>query len=206
MNCFEQYIVELLQGHITSNNKTVPVVKGFSNAPSLPCITLDLSGGVTTDYIYHDVSQPKEKVYKRCTANININVWCNTEEERESINNQILQCYYDDMNYHYKYCTRYNDGNCTTTTNACPAIAGGVQGKYQCTNMDLYRYQSLREKHSIVDDTVTLDAPFDLDEYNEHPPLLRSVLRAKGDFEQQIRELGKPYKTGSGTPEEINLP
>ena len=205
MNCFEEYLVELLQGNIAYNNSTVPVVKGFSNAPSLPVITLDLSGGVTTDYIYHDISQRKEKVYKRCTAHININVWCNTEEERESINNSILQCYYDDMNYHYKYCTRYNEGNCTTTTNACPAVSRGSNGKYQCPNIDLYNYQSLREKHSIVEDTVRIEAPFDMDELDKHPPLLRSILQCTGDYEELIRNFGTPYKQGSGSQEQLDI-
>ena len=194
MNCFERYLVELLQGHITYEGNVVPVVRDFSNAPRLPVITLDLSAGVTQEYEYHEYME-KERVYHMFHSNINVSIWCNTEEERESITDQVLQCFYDENNYHYRYCSQYDDGNCKWLSSSCPARNVGKDGKYQCTNMDEYNYQSLKQKHGVIDDTVTVLPPFTMDEMDKHPPLLRSILRCDGYYNELVREFGKAYPT-----------
>ena len=191
MNMFERYLVELLQGHITYNGSVVEVRKQFSNDPSLPVITLDVSRGVNTEYTYRVLEEQDNLCFYRSTT-ININLWCNTEEERENINNQILECWYDEKNNHYKYCTKYSEGNCTTLDTACPAITDtdyrGV--KQKCPLPDEYEYESLAHKYGLVNGTIVIEPPFDLDEVDKHPPLLRSVLVARAEYTETVSSKG----------------
>lgn len=192
LNCFEQYLVELLQGHITINNKPVEVVKHFSNAPQLPVITLDLSGGVTTDYVYHDTDSAMETVYYHRIANINLNVWCNTDVEKEQITEQILDCYYKEKTYHYEYCSKYVDGMCTTLGASCRAEATETYRtiKNKCPDPEVYEYQSLAEKHHICKGTIHIEPPFDMDEFTRQPPLLRSIFRCRAEYEEPVFRKG----------------
>ena len=187
MNCFEKYLVELLQGKIIYNNQTVEVRKQFTNTPRLPYIYLDLSPGVTTNYSYHDVDGESDVLYFNRSSNINIHVWCNTEEERESITTQILECYYREKTNHYEYCTNYHEGNCTTGGKCKVSTVNNSRTvKDKCPDPDLYNYQSLQEKHHIIPGTMSIDPPFDMDDDTQHPPLLRSIIRAKADYFEPV--------------------
>lgn len=191
MNCFEAYLVELLQGYITYDNKAVQVVKHFSNAPELPVITLDLSGGVNTDYLYRDVDGGKEVMYYRRTANININLWCNTDAEKENITSQIMDCFYKEQSNHYRYCSNYDNGACGAG-GYCKVgtIPNGRSAKNKCPAPDEYNYDSLALKHHLIEGTIMVEPPFDMDEFDRQPPLLRSIFRCKADYEEPVLEQG----------------
>ena len=191
MNNFEAYLVELLQGHITYNGNLVEVVKHFSNDPNLPCITLDLSGGVTTDYYYYDYVGVKELLCQHCTSHININLWCNTEQERQSITGKILGCFHKEKAFHYTYCSQYDEGVCLTGGNCkVGTVTNARTAKNKCPDPDTYNYESLRAKHGIIDNTIRVESPFDMDEYDRHPPLLRSVIRCNAEYESVVSRAG----------------
>lgn len=192
MNCLELYLVELLQGNIFYNNSVIEVRRQFNNSPQLPVITLDLSNGVTTNYSYHDVSSASDILYFSRDATININVWCNTETERESISNQILDCYYKEKTNHYKYCGNYYaddkcraGGHCKVKT-----IINSRSVKDKCPDPDLYHYISLQKKYHIIHDTVTIEPPFDIDEDDKKPPLLHSVLKCTASYFEPVLSSG----------------
>lgn len=191
MNQFEQYLVELLQGHITCNEEIVEVRKTFLPHAELPVITLDLGGGVTTIYSYLDVSGPTEKLWYRRKSNITINVWCNTESERETINNQILDCFYRERVNHYMYCTQYQDGRCSYGGNCkVSTIHNSRTAKNKCPHPERYGYHSISEKYYIVPGEIIVEPPFDMDEEQEHPPILRSVFSCNALFEEPVVEHG----------------
>lgn len=192
MNCFESYLVELLQGYISYNNKPVEVVKRFSNAPSLPVITLDTSAGVTTDYVYYDTDDVVETVYYHRKANINISLWCNTDVQKEELTGQILSAYYDEKTNHYRYCSNYDDGICATTNTTCAAttIHNWKTIKNKCPDPDALEYESLMEKHHICKGTVIIEPPFDMDEFDRKPPLLRAIFRSSAEYDEPVRARG----------------
>ena len=192
MNCFEAYLVELLQGHLTINDQPVEVVKRFSNAPQLPVITLDMSGGVTTDYVYHDTDDAVETLYYHRTANINLNVWCNTDIEKESLTEQILSAYYDEKTNHYRYCANYDNGTCNSINQECRALVvdDWRTAKNKCPDPDEYEYMSLAGKHHICERTVVIEPPFDMDEFDRQPPLLRSIFRCRAEYEEPVVQHG----------------
>ena len=194
MNCFEKYLVELLQGHITFDDKPVEVVRNFSNAPRLPVITLDLSAGVTTEN-YFRTYENQEVLYYRRSTTININSWCNTEEQRESVNKQIMDAYIDSINHHYKYCSNFISplNYCTTTKNTCSAITGsGTRAqKNKCPDPEGLKYQCLSDKHNLCFGTIVIEPPLFLDEHDKHPPLLHSVFSSHADYVEPVSRQGQ---------------
>ena len=183
MNHFEAYLVDLLQGNLEYDGIVVPVVKNFNQHPDRPVLTLDLSGGVSTLRV-HPYPPDAEKHYIR-RSHININVWCDTEQQRESLTGQVLSLFQDEQGYHYKFCTQYNKntGKCNKTKATCPASENTPKArKNKCPLPREYEYQSLHNSHNLIKGTVNIEPPFDLDEYGEHPPLLRSIMRAEAEY------------------------
>ena len=192
MTPFEEYLVKLLQGHITLNGEVVEVRRQFNPQGHLPCITLDLGIEDTTDYYYHSFHE-KERVYFRRSSEIQINTWCNKEEDRESINTQIMSCFYDAIEHDYTYCTQYTNGRCKTQGKACPCVSptSSRAHKRKCPDPDLYKYESLQTRYGLLVGTTMLSPPRYMDEEGEHPPLLRSVFTATTDYVELVREVGK---------------
>lgn len=192
MNNFESYLVELLQGYLFFDGSSVEVRKNFLPLAVLPCVTLDLGAGTTTDYYWHDLDDDgHEIVWQHCTSDINLNVWCNTEQERESLTAQIQECFHKEKLYHYSYCSQYDDGNCSSGGRCGVNTSGSA--KQVCPDPYLYGYESLRAKHGIVDNSVRVEPPFDMDEFDRKPPLLRSVLRCSGEYERIVDCAGVPF-------------
>lgn len=194
MNNLEAYLVKLLQGHLSYDNKPVYLVRQFSEAPNRPVITLDTSPGVSTQATYADPSRAEK--YIEYHATVNINLWCDTEEQREELTNQILSYFYLEINHHHMYCTNYNreDDTCQSLDAPCPAVEGTVLHKYHCPEPELYDYQSLQGYYNIIKGTLDIAQPFHLDEVNEHPPLLRSIFKCECQYSVILEDDYKPVR------------
>ncbi|RAP49662.1 MAG: hypothetical protein BZ138_07365, partial [Methanosphaera sp. rholeuAM270] len=84
MNKLEQYLVALLQEKIHINNNTVYVRRNFQEDSELPCITIDIASTVTNESVERIITSTETVRLKR-RSEIDLNIWCNTEDERESI-------------------------------------------------------------------------------------------------------------------------
>ena len=183
MNNFEAFLVDLLQDRITYDDRTVYVSRNWRfETDQVPIITLDLGAGTTTEYYYNDLDV-SDTLYAYRTSNIDINVWCNTEEERESITQQILNCWHREKRFHYTYCTKYMNQSCECMVDY---IHNGSTAKGKCPDIDFYGYEGLTKKHSMQPGSITIEPQYMLDDPTEEPPLLRSIIRAKGQYYEQI--------------------
>lgn len=180
INELEMYIVDLLQGYLTYDNTPVQVVKQFSQHPTRPVITLDIQS-ITTQAVYIDPSQAEK--YYEYKAIININLWCDTEQQRADLTEQIMDCFYKEQSNHYRYCPQYTNGNCKTLQNTCPAVNGA---HHTCKNPERYGFETLQSRHALIKGTVIIDPPFELDDLTDHPPLLRSIFRCEGQYSHTL--------------------
>lgn len=199
MNKLEMYLVELLQHRLFYDNKEIQVVKDFSHNPVLPVITLDLSVNPKTERIFSDSTGGETLEYYR-RARINVNLWCNTENERQSLEDQIMTLFIKEQSFHYLFCSNYSDGQCKTLQTTCKAKTDNNNRslKHKCPNPKRYNYQSLMRKHDIECDSLSLDAPFELNELDRNPPLLRSVFICEALYVDY-------YSIGGVMPEELRF-
>lgn len=189
VNPFEAYLVDLLQNNIIVNDKKVPVLKRRPQLPTIPSITLDVQD-VSTDGVYRALQETMQLIYERSTS-IQIDVWSYDEQERLSINKQIMNCWYKEQNQHYMYCSQYNDGNCSTTDSTC--AARNTRSK-QCPRTSTLGYEPLLFKHKLLKGSVNINPPFDLDEYDEERPILHSVFRCEGGYRDYVTVQGEPIE------------
>ena len=181
INPVEAYLVDLLQNRITINNSVVQVIKHRPEVPVMPCITLDILD-VSTDGVYRVLEDTFQIMYERAT-DIQLDVWCYEENERQSINRQIMDCWYKEQNQHYMYCTNYADGLCSFTRNDCAAVG---RTACQCPYPGRNHYEPLTFKHGLMKGGLNIEPPFDLDEYQEKPPILHSVFRCHGAYREYV--------------------
>lgn len=183
MNNLEAYLVELLQGRIRVDDTLIQVVKQFRMETTRPVITLDLSPGVSTNHVYTDPSY-NQVMYER-HATVNVNVWCDTEQQRAEITQKILYLFQLAEGHHYGYCSQYRSQGdyCRKIGGKCKAVD---KRDHRCPSPYLYEYMGLRERWNIIPGTLNIEPPFDLDDLSDHPPLLRSVIRCEAQYTMSL--------------------
>lgn len=187
MNPFEQYLVELLQGYVTLGGSSVEVRREFLPRGHIPCITLDIESDKNPTYRRSYIDGTDTLLFDHI-CDINIHTWCNRETERESINQQVRDCYIKYLNHHYRYCSNYIDGNCTYLKAACEGITAY---KNKCPDPDTYMYECLSDKHGIMWGTVNIESPIFSDELSENPPILHSIIRATARYTEVASSQGE---------------
>lgn len=199
MNHFEAYLVELLQHHIVFGGAEVPVRRQFSERGQAPCITLD-TGSIGTGKLFRETNaEDGEVVVTERVCTLYINLWCNTEAERESISSQILTAFMDEQTGHYKYCSRYNDEMCTSGGLCLARQSADARAvKNQCPQPRERGYESLSTKHGLIMGSVNIEPPVMMDEVKEYPPLLRN----RFDCEASYYDV---YTLGGEQVEEFNF-
>jgi len=195
MNKFEHYIVDLLQHHLIYDDKEVQVRRQFNDIAQLPCITLSIAD-ISTNKVYSDLQGDESSLYER-TARIDINLWCNTEDERESISEQIMNCFMNEQSAHYVYCSQYKNGLCMSQNVVCDVSRHMTARtvKNQCDKPEEYGYEALWHKHGLIDGSINIETPIMLDELDEHPPLLRNRFGAEASYYDEF-EIGGTVAEG----------
>lgn len=186
MNPFEEFLVGLLQGHISYDGRRVEVRREFMPTAYIPCITLEIVSD-QNEYYRRTYMTGHECLCFKHVCNINVHVWCNTESERESINEQVLDCYYRSLNHDYLYCSNYDDGQCSILNSSCAGIGAY---KRKCPHPTGYKYQCLSDKHELCFGTINIESPFHMDEHDRNPPVLHSVFRAYTDYLETVAVMG----------------
>ncbi len=190
----------VLWGNITLDGKKIPVVKRSYPYDKTPCVTIDDSGGsafinrqilnipypVSSEHPQFDVENPFKKIPQQVLreyyeTTLNINVWSNSEDEREKLNNIILELFYEAQSDNYKFCNKYRDGDCAFMDNTCygehfNGISNKV-AKNQCPNPLVYGYENIFTTYNLIRASFHLDQPFSLDDTSKDGILLRSVLK-----------------------------
>ena len=200
MNRIKKTFVKILRKKIYLKGKEVPVIIKDYPIDKTPCITID---GMNRDYgrrrrqqitvMYplqkshplYDENHPHRKYphvaeYVVKDYEVYIHVWCNTEEERELIVDQIYDSLFFCMNNHHHYCTRYNHKTkiCSTTGEECMALYDkgyhGLRG--QCPNTKKYRFENILTANNILMYSVHISPHYEDDDLDEREPLKHSVI------------------------------
>lgn len=206
MNIIKKTFLQILQGNIVFDDNIVPVVIKDYWYDTTPCVTISgfsrdkgrynrqqrtIRKPLSESHPLFDAENPKKKYpflaeYQRKEYEIQINVWCNDEREREEIVNQIRQLLFLARNYHYKYCVNYDKTthNCKSLGEECKArtIKGyrGLRGL--CPAPRRYGYCNIYKSNGILQNTISISPDYERDEYDHKPPLKRSIMVINLDY------------------------
>ena len=197
-------VKKVLWGNIILDGIKIPVVKRSYPYDKTPCVTIDDSGGSTVvgrdilnvpyvvdkNHPQYDEENPFNKIPQQVRREyfetvLNINVWCNTEDERELLNNNILELFHQAQSDNYKFCTNYNDGHCGNLDIFC--LGEHFNGdnrsvKKQCPNPEVYGYKNIFSEYNLIRASFYVEQPFSLDDFNKDSVLLRSVLKVHSGY------------------------
>ena len=143
MNKIKRLFLKILQNNIIYNEDIVPVVIKDYWFDTTPCITIhgfnrdknNLRWYTTTyktvdeTHPLYDSENPTKKYpflseVTKHSYEIQINVWCNNEREREKIVNQVKKCLFYARNSNYRYCANYDKetNKCSYLDDICPLL------------------------------------------------------------------------------------
>lgn len=196
-------IIQMLQGRVILKDSTdVRIVKREYPIDKTPCITVDNSGGtgivqkhiINKNYIIpethpqYDPENPNQTISQQVireerTIDLDLNVWCDDEDQRDEITDKIIELFYMIQSDHYTFCTNYQDGNCNYLDQQCkvtPYTARGI--KNQCPKPKEYHYQNLFNAYDIIRAAFDVAPPYILDDLTTNPPVMRSIIRVSFSY------------------------
>ena len=175
----EHFILDTLQGRLTdTNGESVRLIQAPPQYNAMPCITLDNSAGThTLDSNKTNITldnQRVEAIVTQYETDLRIDIWALKETTRQTLIQQINECFMKALSDHYTYCTSYNDGSCQCIVEDPEYEHDKRAIKKQCPTPHNLPYENLWTKHNIDQATFTITPAYDLDELNETEHILRS--------------------------------
>lgn len=170
--------LDILKGNIIYNDKPVPILKRLKSKDKTPCITIDLASDMQINRDYR--TDKTQRIVLENNAEIWINIWCDTEEERHTILSQIRLLFFKVLGNHYTTCSHYNDdGTCTFLDRECEALTviNGRSAKSQCPHPRENDYASWFKKHHIIKRSFRLSGISEMDELDVAEPVLRTLIK-----------------------------
>lgn len=198
-----QAIIYMLQGHVILEDDTdVRIVKREYPIDKTPCITIDNSSGTASiqkhvidkdcklpsTHPQYDEDHPDKLVSQQVireerNITLDLNIWCDDEDSREEITNLISKLFFQVQSDYYKFCSNYNNGDCSYLDTQCKVTDSTMRGvKGQCPKPHDYHYENVFSKFDIIRNTFDVAPAFDLDDLTTNPPIRRSIIRVSFSY------------------------
>lgn len=181
----ERAILNLLKGHIFLNTSSIPVVRRLKPIDETPCITIQQAAEVQLSRKYVNKND-SQFVSLKNNAEVWVNIWCDTEEERHSLVNQITKRILQALGNHYTTCANFNKDNslCNTLNCECKTLSidNGRSIKGQCPYPKKYNYCNWFHHHHIVKNSFKITGRNDMDELDIAEPVLRTLIQLDMDY------------------------
>ncbi|MBO6275430.1 MAG: hypothetical protein J6M91_07860, partial [Methanobrevibacter sp.] len=157
-----------------------------------PCVNVSLTSEdrIRRRYVEIDCKQYIQKEY---SAELWINIWCNTEDERETLHQQIDNRINQTLANHYTTCSHYNNEVCSKTNERCEALTpqSNRANKNQCPNLE--NYQSFFNKNHIPKRTFKTLSVTDLDELELSQSVLRTIFKLEMNYRTYYEIGGRSF-------------
>lgn len=190
-------LLKVLYNNVMLRDSPVKIIRRDYPYDNTPCLTIDNSGGTSTiqkhitnrDYIVpethpqYDPEHPDKTISQQVIReehriSLNINIWVDSEDDREEIVNNISRIFYQVQSDHYKFCNNYHDGHCEFIDDSCKvfSVMNGRSAKNQCPHPRDYGYQNIFKTYDIIRSTFDVAPAYDLDDNSVNPKVLRSII------------------------------
>lgn len=191
-----QAIIHILRGNVTLDGKTVPVIKRNYPLDKTPCINIDDSASTTTirKQIYNkktDKGNTQTLRIHRKTV-LNIHLWCDNEQDREELSNQITQLFHMAWADHHYHCTNYDRETmqCKALETICPATTNQKHLyksiKDKCPQPTEYGYENIFTRYDLIKTAWDLQVPFSNDNTQTKPPTLHNIFKLNAEYYDYI--------------------
>lgn len=178
MHILEKAFITLLRNHLPIHNKYIFTGSRYIPADHTPCVSVQVAdeSSIRKQYVEINHVQHLRRLY---SADVWVNVWCSTEEERTSLINAIQLRFNQLEASHYTTCSNFNfnDNCCSKLETECEALTldTGRTNKGQCPNLS--NFTSFFETFNIPQRSFNLNSMTDLDELSESETVLRTIFK-----------------------------
>ena len=179
----EKAVWNLLKDHITYDDETIiPLVRRLTSEDETPCITIEQAA--ETQLKREILATDVEKIRLRNNAEVWINIWCDSEEQRHSLIQQVELRIFQALSNHYTTCDKYSEGHCTSLDKPCEVttIDNGRTSKNQCPYPKENQYVNWFSKHHIIKKTFRISGRSNMDELDIAKPVLRTLIQLDMDY------------------------
>ena len=192
MHVLEKAFIDLLRGQLEVSDDKIYTGNRYRPKDMTPCVNIIVPAEqfIRRSDIEMDCKQYIQKEY---SAEVWINIWCNTEEERETLTNQIDNRINQTLANHYTTCNNYNNDTCSITNETCEALTSQSNraNKKQCP--DLTKYQSFFSFNHIPKKTFKVLSITDLDELTLSQSILRTIFKLEMNYFKYYEIGGRPF-------------
>lgn len=179
----EKAVWDLLKNNIVYNDsQVICLVRRLTPADETPCITIQQASEVQ---IGREILPGRSEIIQtKNNVEVWINIWANTEEERNCLLNQVETRIFQALANHYTTCNQYNNEKCNYLDENCQAltITNGRTAKNQCPYPEENQYLSWFKKHHIIKHSFTISGRQDMDELDLTQPVLRTLIKLDMDY------------------------
>ena len=183
MHLLEKVFIDLLRNHLCVSNDKIYAGNRYRPIDMTPCVNLLLADEtfIRRRYVEFNNQQYIQQYYD---AELWINIWCNAEEEREQLIQDITLRINQALANHYTTCHNFQiEGNiCSITDETCEALTSHNTraNKNQCP--DLTKYKSFFNYCHIPKRTFKINSITDLDELEPSESVLRSIFKLNMNY------------------------
>ena len=192
MHILEKAFIDLLRGQLEVSDDKIYTGNRYRPKDLTPCVNILLADEqyIRRRYIEIDCKQYIQKEY---SAELWINIWCNTEEERQTLINQIENRLNQTLANHYTTCNHYTNETCSITNETCEALTSQSNRAFKNQCPDLTKYQSFFNTNHISKRTFKILSITDLDELTLSESLLRTIFKLEMNYSTYYEIGGRPF-------------
>ena len=183
----ENFILSVLEGRLNDiEGNPVRLIQSPPQYNNIPCLTVDNSAGAVIldrNKINKLINgEPQEVIETRYDIDIRLDIWALSEEDRQTLIDQVQVCFFKAISDHYTYCTAYMNESCDCVVNDDEYEYDKRAVKGQCPLTNQLPYENLFTKYNIDVQTFNISLPYDLDELEETEAILRTRFNISFDW------------------------
>ena len=183
----ENFILDVLQARLTdSEGNPVRLIQNPPAYNNMPTLTIDTSASNAVlernkTNIQID-GEPQEVIETKYDIDIRLDIWALSEDDRQTLIDQVQVCFFKAISDHYTYCTSYMDESCNCIVNDDEYEFDKRASKNQCPCPNQLPYENLFTKYNIDLQTFNISLPYNLDELEETEAILRTRFNISFDW------------------------
>lgn len=177
MHIIEKALIDLLRNHLSLPNEKIFTGSRYRPIDVSPCITVQQVSDVQNSA--KQIPGKEEIIRREYDAEVWINIWVDTEEQRTSLIEQVELRIMQALANHYTTCAKYTGGDCDFLEEECAAttMINGRTAKNQCPYPEEYGYSSWFKENQIIKRSFAITGKQDLDELDLSKPILRTIIK-----------------------------
>lgn len=194
MHIMEKALIDLLRNHLSLPNDKIFTGNRYRPIDVSPCVIIQQVSEVQVSTKH--IPGSNECIKSENNVEVWINIWCDTEEQRNSLIDEVETRIFQALANHYSTCANYINGNCDFLKDECAAlnITNGRTAKNQCPYPYTYEYCNWFNQNNILQNKFIISGTDEMDELNLTKPILRSIIKIDANYIKFYSIGGHPIK------------